>query len=181
MILDTVIDQQIIRLSVLRNRPECVDEAIHAFRESAKNADHAARIGGWILKRTPFFPAPSEIYDAAVATFREEDMGRPDPHCESCDGTGFEPVWVLETRHRTPGGGAYVTTDRLKSRVQADELRKSVNGMDQIVYDGVAPCTMCRRLPLAPSDSPARPESGKRKKAFDRIRTAELVVLEGGG
>jgi hypothetical protein len=143
MITDQIIAQQIVRLSILRAMPESVEEVKLAFRESAKNSLHAARITERILRFSVFFPTPAEVYEASAQTLSEDDLPRPDRRCRVCDGTGREQVWVLVTYSRTPGGGCYTQKDVITDPEQVAALRRKVNGVDQMVYDYVRYCSHC--------------------------------------
>ena len=143
VISETVLSQQIVRLSILA-RPEredhqlAIEEVKTAFRESAKNADHANRITNWLIRYNRFFPRPVDIYDTASLTLRDSDMPHPDKNCRVCDGTGWEPAWQLCTHHHGPNGSAYKSVDLIFDQAIADDLRKKIDGRTQVLYD-------CRR------------------------------------
>ena len=143
MITSAEATQQIVRLSVLRYRPEQMDEIVKAYQEYARNPKHATRMTDWLIRRYTDFPMPMEIAEAAEATFADEDRVKPDRKCRGCDGTGYEQVWQLVTYHRTEGGGCYKSLDTITNAETAADLRRLCDGKTQILYDCVQPCTRC--------------------------------------
>lgn len=143
MISEQQIGQQLVRLAVLRGAPDSATEVIFAFREAAKNPAHAARITGWLLRHQTFFPTPSEIYNAASQTLREDDLPQADAKCPSCGGTGYGQAWELVTHTDTPGGGSHKTVDVIRDPVIAAELRLKVDRKNQFLYDCAPRCKAC--------------------------------------
>lgn len=150
MITDSVLDAQMIRIGILRNRPAIEDDVRIAYQESARNNEHAVRITSHILRYSEFFPTPSEVYNAAAITLQEGDIPKRSRNCPLCDGTEYEQVWQLVTYHRTAGGGVYKALDTITNRETAMDLKKRVDGKDQLLYDCVRPCPRCRPVTVAP-------------------------------
>ena len=135
--------QQIVRLSVLRYRPDDISEAVRTFQQYAANPSHASRMTDWIMRRFAEFPMPVEIVQAAEETSAYEERVKRDRKCRGCDGTGYEQVWQLITYHKTPGGGCYKTADTITNAETAADLRRLCDGKNQILYDCARPCTVC--------------------------------------
>ena len=144
MITTEQANQQINRLRILRYPPERMADIIAAFQEYARNYEHAIRMVDWLVRRHIDFPVQVEIAEAAEATFADEDRVKPDRRCKHCEGTGYEQCWALITNHKTPSGGAYVSTDKIFKRETAEELKKLCDGINQILYDCVRECPHCR-------------------------------------
>jgi hypothetical protein len=143
VITDSVIKHQLTRLSVQRNVPENPEEAEIAYRESAKNAEHAARMTGWLLHRSEFFPTPFEIYEAAGATLRQDDLPRPDKTCKACHGTGYVQAWMLLTYNFSGEGSLYTSKDVITDPEIAKRLEGQVDGKTQIIYSCAPHCSKC--------------------------------------
>lgn len=166
MITTSEATRQIVRLSVLRYRPEQMDEIVAAFQTYAQSRDHATRMTDWLLRRYTDFPVPVEIAEAAEATREGEGRVKPDRRCRGCDGTGYEQVWQLVTYHKTEGGGCYKSLDAITSPETAAELRKLCDGKNQILYDCVRPCTHCRygaAIATPREEAPAKKPAGLQK------------------
>lgn len=137
------ISQQIIRLGILPNAPDSTDAVEFAYRECAKNRQHAARITAWLLRHLRFFPVPNDVYQAGAETLEESDFAQPDRECPSCGGTGYGQAWQLVTHGETSGGGAHKSIDVITDPAIAAALRLKVDRKNQFLYDCAPRCTRC--------------------------------------
>lgn len=174
MISETAVNQQLVRLAVLRGAPETTDEVVYAFREAAKNQAHASRITDWLLRHQTFFPTPSEIYNASSQTLREDDMPRPDRKCKACGGTGYAQAWELVTYEQTSGGGSRKTVDVITDAETAAALRLKVDGRTQVVYDGVVRCRACSYGRAIAEAKAREPEAEKSPAKVDERELADV-------
>jgi len=161
--------QQIVRLTVLRFKPEDISELVAIYREYARNFQHSVRMTDWLLRRYTDFPVPLEVMEAAEATISSEDVVKPDRRCRQCDGTGYEQVWQLVTYNKTPGGGCFKSIDNIFSREAAEDLRRLCDGKTQILYDCTRPCTTCRYGAAIAAPRDPGPAAAKKRKALQPV------------
>lgn len=145
MIRSATATRQVLRMSVQPGFPqtsEGQDELENALKKSAASDEHAVRIIDAWLASSRFCATPYDLYELAETVPAVDFTERPDKRCSGCSGTGYEQVWQLITWEHF-GQSTFKSVQVIEDQEKAMDLRKRVDGKDQVLYDCVRRCQRC--------------------------------------